>query len=314
MEPSHPEPTPASSPDFYIIRTHATALTREELTWPEPLEADVPIPGYDLAGVVISVPLAPHPHNGTWKFKPGDEIYAMTTFVNKGNAREVTEAHEKEMALKPKNMSWEEAASVPLSALSVWQALFIHGRLTPDFEGGHQNAGKRVLVTAASGSVGIWGVQLAHLAGAEVVATCGPANVDFVKNLGADTVLEYRKTDIFEWVGENKEARAFDVVLDCIGGKTLETAWKCAKKDGRVISVAEPPKGKKPDDGVTEGVEGIWFIVSENGDQLRQIAELVEQGKCEAKVDSTYPLEEYQKAFERLESGHAQGKVVLSLQ
>jgi NADPH:quinone reductase-like Zn-dependent oxidoreductase len=314
LDTSHPEPTASSSPDYYLIRTHATALTREELTWPEPLQAEIPIPGYDVAGVVISAPAAPHPENGTYKFKPGDEIYAMTTFVNKGNARDISEAHEVEMALKPKNMSWEEAASVPLSALTAWQALFVRGRLTPDFSGTGQATPARVLVTAASGSVGIWGVQLAHLAGAEVVGTCGPANVQFVKDLGADTVLDYTKTTLLDWVGEDREARGFDMVLDCIGGRTLEDAWKCAKKGGRVVGVAVPPDSKKPAEDVAEEVKGVWFIVTESGDQLSEVTGLVEQGKCKGVVDSVYELEQWKEAFEKLEGGHSKGKVILKLQ
>lgn len=313
LDAEHPEPTPTNSSSNYIIRTHATAITREELTWPEPLIPEIPVPGYDLAGVVISAPTAPHPDNGTYQFKPGDEVYAMTIFSGKGNARDISEAHEKELALKPKNMSWEETATVPLSALSAWQALFVHGKLTPDFTSRSQNVGKRVLVTAASGGVGIWGIQIAHHAGAEVVGTCGPSNIEFVKGLGADLVLDYTKTNLLEWVSEDKEARGFDLILDCIGGQTLVDAWKCGRKGGIVVSVAEPPDKKKPTEGVTEGVEGVWFVVSESGVQLSQIAKLVEEGKCKGVVDSVYDLEQYREAFERLEAGHAKGKVVLKL-
>lgn len=313
IDPSHPEPTASISPSYYIIHTKATALTRGELTWPEPLTAPIPMPGYDLSGVIISAPADPAPDNGTWKFKPGDEIYAMTTFVNKGNAREVSEAHECELALKPKNMSWEEAASVPLSALSAWQGLFVHGKLSPDFEAKSQNSGKRVLITAASGGVGTWAVQLAHHAGIEVVGTCGSSNVDFVKGLGTDLVLDYTKTNILDWVNEDRQARTFDVVLDCVGGQTLADCWKCVRKGGIMISVAEPPVPKKPEDGIADDVEGVWFIVSENGTQLGEITKLVEQGKCRGFVDSVYPLEQWEEAFERLEGGHARGKVILKL-
>lgn len=314
LDTSHPEPTPTASPSFYLIRSHATALTRDELTWPEPLEQEIPIPGYDLAGTVISAPTAPPIDDGEHVFKPGDEIYAMTTFVNKGNARDITEAHGCEMALKPKNMGWEEAASVPLSALSAWQALFVHGKLTPSFDGPKSNTGKRVLITAASGGVGIWGVQLAHLAGTEVVATCGPTNVDYVKSLGADTVLDYTKTNLQEWVSHDRASRGFDVILDCIGAQTLTESWTCAREGGIVISVAEPPNPKKPAEGVVEGVQGVWFIVTWSGKQLSRLTELIEQGRCGARVDSVYPLEQYKEAFERLQGGHAKGKVILRLE
>lgn len=307
LDPDHPSPASTNHPECYIIRTKATALTRSELTWPEPLLPDIPVPGFDLAGEVISVPTA----SGKYAFKPGDQVYALTTFTWKGNARETSVAHENELALKPKNLSWEEAASVPLSALSAYEALFVHGNLTKPNNG--NNLGKRVLVTAASGSVGIWGVQLAHEAGAEVVGTCGTSNVEFVKSLGADTVLDYKTTNLLKWVREDTEARSFDVVFDCIGGQTLTDAWKCAKSGGKVISVAEPPDPKKPADGVAEGVKGVWFIVKANGAALGEVTSLIDEEKCKPVVDSVYALEQFQDAFDRLEGGHAKGKVILKV-
>ncbi|KAF2272424.1 NAD(P)-binding protein [Westerdykella ornata] len=313
LDSSHPVPQP--SPTAYLVSTKATALTRGELTWPEPLEPEIPIPGYDLAGYIQQLPSeSPTPS----RFKTNDEIYALTAFHRQGNAREVSLALEEEMALKPRNMSFEEAATVPLSALSAWQALFVHGKLEANFTDREtlerSTMGKRrVLVTAASGGVGIWGVQLAHQAGAQVVGTSGPTNVDFVKSLGADMVLDYTKTDIADWVNEDRESRCFDIVLDCVGGETLVSAWKCARKGGTVISVAEPPVPKKPATGVEEGVEGVWFIVSPNGAQLARITQLIEEGRCKGCVDNVYKLEQWEEAFDRVEGGHARGKVVLQL-
>ncbi|KAF2121921.1 zinc-binding oxidoreductase [Lophiotrema nucula] len=307
------EPTPEEFADHYIIRTKTTALTRGELTWPEPLIPQTPIPGFDLAGIIEQAPTKPA--NRSNAYKPGDEVYALSTFSWQGNAKEITVATEEELALKPKNVNWEEAASVPLSALSAWQALFVHAKLQPPSPNSPSaNKGKRVLITAASGGVGIWGVQLAHLAGIEeVVATCGTSNVEFVKSLGADTVLDYRKIDVLEWVSVKREERGFDVILDCIGGQTLTDVWKCARKGGRVISVAEPPDPKKPADGIAEGVESTWYIVTANGEQLTEITKLIEERKVNGVVDSVYMLEEYKEAFERLEGGHARGKVVLKV-
>lgn len=307
LDLSHPEPTIADSPDCYIIQTKTVALTRGELTWPEPLEPGTPVPGYDFAGVVIAAPNALRDK----AFLPGSEVYGFTfPFNRKGNAREITVADEEGIRLKPKTLSWEEAASVPLSALTAWQGLFVHGRLSPP--GTSSNAGKRVLVTAASGGVGVWAVQLARQAGIEVVGTCGPSNLGFVLSLGADTVLDYTKTDLVVGVGEDRK-RSFDVVLDCIGGQTLTEAWKLVKKNGIVISVAEPPDPKRPESGVAEGVKGVWFIVEADRGQLGRITELIEQGKCKCQVDRVYELEEWREAFERLEEGHARGKVVLRM-
>ncbi|KAF2443974.1 alcohol dehydrogenase [Karstenula rhodostoma CBS 690.94] len=278
LDPNYPEPTPTDHPGSYIIRTKACALTRQELTWPEPKTPDTSVPGLDFAGEIISAPKS----QGEHKFKPGEHVYALTTFTWEGNARDITAAHENELALKPKGLSWEETASIPLSALSAYQGLFVHGALKPPKEG--NNLGKRVLVTAAFGGVGLWGVQLAHQADAEVVGTCGTSNVEFVKSLGVDTVLDYRKVDLLEW---------------------------CARERGKVVSVAEPPDPKKPEDGVADGVQGVWFIVEPNGAQLAEVTNLLEQNKCQAIVNSVYELEQFEEAFKKLEAGHAKGKIIL---
>ncbi|CAI6338486.1 unnamed protein product [Periconia digitata] len=309
FDPNHAEPTTSQHPDCYLIRPKASAICRDELKWPEPLTPDIPVPGLDVAGEIIATPMTT---TETPKFKVGDEIFALTTHTWVGNAREVSVAHERELASKPQNLTWEEAASVPLSALSAYQGLFVHGGLSTD---DNRNNGKRVLITAASGGVGIWGIQLAHQAGGvtELVGTCGTANVDFVKSLGAGIVLDYRKTTLVDWVHEDWDARAFDVVLDCVGGDTLSGAWTCVREGGRVVSVAEPPNGKKPADGVRAEVEGVWFIVKPNGQQLVDITRWIEQGRCRAVVDSVFELEQFREAFARSEGGHAKGKVVFKM-
>ncbi|KAF2871001.1 hypothetical protein BDV95DRAFT_494955 [Massariosphaeria phaeospora] len=308
---THPPPTPTTHPTSYIIRTHTAGLTRGELAWPEALRTAMPIPGYDFAGTIISCPK-------TTGFKPGDKVYGFTGTGLEGNAREVTVALESELGHKPARLSWAEAAAVPLSALTAYQALFVHGGLEPAFlennSGRGENAGKRVLVTAASGSVGIWAAQLARLAGVEVVGTCGPANVQFVGGLGADVVvLDYAETDVLAWVNEDREARGFDVVVDCVGGQTLSEAFKSVRRGGIVVGVAEPPDARRPGEGVEDGVRGIWFVVQPDGDQLGEVTALIEQGRCRVVVDSVFGLEQFRDAFERVESGHARGRVVLQV-
>jgi NADPH:quinone reductase-like Zn-dependent oxidoreductase len=103
------------------------------------------------------------------------------------------------------------------------------------------------------------------------------------------------------------------VVLDCIGGQTLTDAWKCVEKDGKIVSVAEPADSKKPSDGVAEGVQGVWFIVEANRSQLEHVTNWIEQGKCRSQVDRVLELEDWDEAFERLEEGHARGKIVLRI-
>lgn len=311
LDPNHPEPTSSQHPDCYLIQSKAAAICRDELKWPEPLTPDIPVPGLDLAGEILSTPT--EAAGQTHKFKPGDHVFALTTHTWEGNTREITVGHERELAPKPQNLTWEEAASVPMSALSAYQGLFIHGGLHPPLSGGGGNAGKRVLVTAAAGGVGVFAVQLAYQAGVtELVGTCSTTNVDFVKSLGASTVLDYKKTSLTEWVSQDWENRAFDVVMDCVGGDTLAEAWRCVREYGKVVSVAEPPDGKKPS-GVAKGVEGVWFIVKPSGQQLMDIAALIEGGKCRAVVDSVFELEQFADAFARSEGGHARGKVVFKV-
>lgn len=309
LDTKHPEPTNTNYPDHYIIQTKAVALCRGELTWPEPLEAagGISVPGFDVAGVILECPKNSSRH----AFRVGDEVYARTNPYIMGSARDITIAEEHELALKPKNLSWAEAATVPLSALTAYQGLFVHGKMHAPGHG--DNIGKRVLVTAASGGVGIWAVQMVRQAGAHIVGTCGPSNVEFVKGLGADVVLDYSRTDFVKWVAEDLSHREFDLVLDCIGGATLTSAWKCVKKDGLIVSVAEPADLKKPSDGVAEGVTSVWFIVDANQGQLQGITSMIEKEAYKSQVDSVYALEQYQEAFERLEGGHAKGKVVLQL-
>ncbi|KAJ9637123.1 hypothetical protein H2199_007409 [Coniosporium tulheliwenetii] len=235
-------PTPIRAPTQHLLSVHTTALCAGELLWAE-IATHNPssIPGFDVAGTILTSA------SGS-SFKPGDEVYGLTSFSRPGNARGVTVAESKELARAPKNRSWEERASVPLSALTAWQALFLHGGLAIPGEK-EKNSGKRVLVTAAAGGVGAWAVQLAKLAGAEVVGTCGTGNVEFVKRLGADDVVDYRRTGLREWVKGGKE-RKVDVVVDCVGGKTLEEAWVCGAEGGIIISVVMPAEKVRPREGL----------------------------------------------------------------
>ncbi|KAF2095620.1 NAD(P)-binding protein [Rhizodiscina lignyota] len=295
-----------SRSQYNLISVRATSLTSGELFWPEPNSLEFPIPGFDMAGVVIS------PASRS-EFKTGDEVYALTSFSRAGAAREQQIALDAELALKPKSLSWEEAATVPLSALTASQALFVYAGLSALPQDNEKDGEKkRVLVTAASGGVGVWAVQFASRAGAFVVATCGPSNIDFVKELGAHEVLDYTNTNLSQWVQED-DSRRFDIVIDCKGGDTLAEAWTVVKPSGFLNSVAQPAETKKPATGVAEGVRTHWFIVDPDGGQLELVSNLIESGKCKAIVDSIWSLDDWREAFQRLDSGHARGKVVLKV-
>ncbi|KAI9799313.1 MAG: hypothetical protein M1825_004806 [Sarcosagium campestre] len=310
IDPSRPLPIPDPTRNDHLIRVHATALCARELTWPvsfpEAIYSDNPekliVPGYDLAGTVITAP----PNS---PYSIGDEIYARTPASRPGNCREYTIARTNEMALKPKTLSWEDAATVPLSVLTAWQALFEHGGINGPNDANAK--GKRVLVTAAAGGVGVWLVQLARVAGLDIVAQIGGLESDkFVRKLGAGDTINYRTTGLREWAEKQNQV---DIVVDLVGGKTLEEAWYCVKDGGTLVSIFEPPQGRQPPGYSKKNIKSLFFIMEPNGNQLSQVSNLIEEGKCRPVLDSTWTLEEYEQAFERLDQGHAKGKIVIQI-
>ncbi len=307
---SRPIPIPDLSKTDHLIHVKTTALCARELAWPsefpDAIFAENPekliTPGYDLAGTVVTAPPCS-------PFHPGDEIFARTLPSRPGNCRDYTIARTVEMALRPRGLSWVEAATVPLSAITAWQALFEHARL-----GGLDDAkaaGKRVLVDAAAGGVGVWVVQLARIAGLRVVAQVGSAENDkFVRDLGASETINYKAESLKAWAEREGQV---DVVIDSLGGKTLEDAWFAVKDGGVLISVFEPPEGRRPEGLKDKVVKNDFFIMKPNGEQLAEVSKLLDEGKCRPVVDSVWDFEEYKKAFERLDGGHARGKVVIKV-
>lgn len=193
-----------------------------------------------------------------------------------------------------------------MSAETAWQALFVHAGLAAR-KGSAR--GKKVFVTAASGGAGVWMVQLAKWAGAEVIGTCSTANIEDVRSLGADVVLDYTKADIKQWAAD--KSNQADLVIDCIGGKVLEDAWWVVKEEGTLLSIFQPPEQKKPIDAPAN-VNNSFFVMSTSGEQLRKVSSLVDQGMRPA-LDSVVLFDEYQRAFDKLASGRTKGKIVLDL-
>ena len=213
------------------------------------------------------------------------------------------------MALRPRKLSWVETATVPLSAITAWQALFEHAGV-----GGlndPESAGKRVLIDAAAGGVGVWLVQLARIAGLHVVAQVGSVENDkFVRELGAAETVNYKNESLKVWAERKGQV---DIVVDCFGGKTLEDAWFAVKNGGALIGIVEPPEGRRPEALKDKAVKNNFFIMKPNGEQLAEIARLLDEGQCKPVVDSVWDFEDHEKAFERLDGGHAKGKVVIKV-
>ena len=339
-DPFYPALDPLPHPTLFKLKVHATALTRSELTWSETLspERRTPaIPGHDVCGTILTLPgeynNSSKGKDARTKFRIGDEVFALLSFSRDGAAAGCCLAAEEELAVKPRGLGREEAASIPLSALSAWQALFEHGGLAdpaaltiPSLSDTFAHSGRedrtRILITGASGGVGVMAVQIAKATATTtrvglIAGTCSGRNTTFVKSIGADKVVDYtvhpQLADAFT-VGQ----APFDMILDTVGGHTLEQCCSPAliRDGGRVVSVAMPLReDRKKALGLDErAVECVFFVVRPDGAQLGWIGGLVEAGAVKGVVQEAFDLEKGREAMELVDSGRVRGKVVLRVE
>lgn len=243
--------------------------------------------GWDVSGVIEEV--GPH----VSRFKKGDEVYSLPDHTRNGAYAEYIVVRESEIAVKPNALHHVRAAAVPLATLTAWQALFDTAELQPR---------QRVLIHGAAGGVGHFAMQLAKWKGAHVVGTASAKNHEMLYKLGADELIDYT-TQRFEDVTRN-----IDVVLDTIGGDTQERSWQVLKKGGILVSLVQPPSENKAKE---HGVRGIRLGVRPNGQELVEIAKIVDAGKLAPVIDRILPLSEARRAHELSQSGHTHGKIVL---
>jgi NADPH:quinone reductase-like Zn-dependent oxidoreductase len=248
------------------------------------------IPGFDVSGVVEQV------GPGVTKFKHGDAIFAFLALNRGGAYAEYAIVREAEAAPKPQKLSHIEAAAVPLTSLTAWQALFDTAKLTP---------GQSVLIHGGSGGVGTMAVQLAKWKGGKVYATASAKNLELLKQLGADEAIDYT-TQRFEEI-----ARNVDVVLDTVGRDTQQRSWQTLKDGGVLVSIVGP--ATPPPDAKDRGVRGAAILVKPDPDELTQIARLIDDGKLKPVVSAVLPVSEAAKAHELIESRHTRGKIVLKV-
>ena len=293
-------PTPRLDAGDALIRVHATGITPSELTWAETYrncdgsERLPAIPGHEVSGVVDSVA------HGVTDVSIGDEVYALTSFCRDGAAAEYVAVHAADLALKPKTLNHVQAAAVPLSALTAWQALFDQARLAP---------GQRVLIHGAAGGVGGFAVQIARWHGAYAIGTASAENRDFLLGLGANEVIDYQHVQFEEAV------RDIDVVVDTIGGETRERSWQVLKPTGILITLPGPiPESEGAAHGKRGGRRGVFFIVHPDREQLGRIAALIYSGANRPVIAETIPLAKARQAFERGVAGHTRGKLVLAVE
>jgi len=312
-------PTPELREDEVLVEVHAAGLNlldskirdgEFKLILPYRLPL---ILGHDVAGVVAKVGAR------VKQFKVGDEVYARVDDFRIGTFAEFVPVKEDSLAHKPKDLTMVEAASIPLVALTAWQALVERANL---------KKGQKVFIQAGSGGVGTFAIQLAKHLGATVATTTSTANVALVKSLGADVVVDY-KTQDFEQI-----LRDYDVVLNSQDGKTLEKSLNVLKRGGKLMSISGPPD---PDFGKEIGVS--WFVklvmrllssgirrrsksrgvdysflfMKAHGRQLREIARLFDAGAIRPVVDRVFPFEQTNEALDYVRAGRAKGKVVVKL-
>jgi len=282
-----PRPRPGEAE--VLVRVHAAGVIHTELSWsttsttqsgePRPLPV---IPGHEFSGEIAA--LGPEVRD----VHVGDLVYGLNDWYRDGTSAEYCVARVSDLADKPTSIDHIHAAATPISALTAWQALVERAGLV---------AGQRVLIHGAAGGVGNLAVQLAHSRGARVTATASAANLEFVRSLGAEEVIDYRAQRFEDAV------RDVDVVFDTVGGETLERSWGVLKPGGRLVTVAA--SGEQTTD---ERIRAAYFIVEPSRTQLKEIARLIDAGALRPVVGAVFPLAEARQAYE---SKPGRGKVVL---
>lgn len=269
--------------------------------------------GHDAAGVVVRT------GKNVKKFKTGDQVYARVSDHRIGTFAQFIAIDEKDAAFKPKNLSMEEAASIPLVGLTAWQVLVERAAV---------KSGQKVFIQAGSGGVGTFAVQLAKYLGAEVATTAGAQSTELLKKLGADIVIDYKNSD-FEKMLSN-----YDVVLNSQDQKTLEKSLRILKSGGKLISISGPPTPI-----FAEEIKASWFVkivlsllsfsirkkakhknvyysflfMRSDGEQLSEITKLIELGIIKPVVDKVFSFENTNEALSYVETGRAKGKVVIKI-
>jgi NADPH:quinone reductase-like Zn-dependent oxidoreductase len=312
-------PRPVPKPDEILVEVHAAALNPIDHMIPKGtfkpiLRFELPATlGSDLAGVVLEV------GSRVTRFKPGDSVFASTFDLGSGALAEFAVVREKFAAFKPANLDFAQAASIPMVGLTSWQALKERAQLRP---------GEKVLIPAGSGGIGTFAIQLAKHLGAIVGTTTSSGNVELVRSLGADEVIDYKQQEFADVLKE------FDVVLGTVKGDVIEKSLQILKPGGRVVSLVGPPDAafasvrrmnflmkcvfgllsrKIIHRARKRGIEYSFLFVRPDGDQLARIGELLQAGSIRPVIDRIFPFGEAKEALAYLENGRARGKVVVQI-
>jgi NADPH:quinone reductase-like Zn-dependent oxidoreductase len=276
-----------------LVRIRAAGITRTELVWDptwrtksgEPREGAVP--SHEFSGEIAEL------GNGVMGLSTGAAIYGMNDWYQDGALAEYCITRPDWIAPMPGTLDHPEAASVPLDALTAWQGLFVRTKL--------QRA-EHVLIHGGAGAVGIFAIQLAHRRGAHVITTVSPHNFDFVKELGADQVIDYKTAPFEEQTGE------VDVVFDAVGGETLRRSLDVLKPNGRLVTIVSPDES-----GFDDRTKQAFFIVEPDRQQLLEIGQLIDSGQLRPFVDVAAPFSQAAEAYQGKIQKKGRGKVVVDI-
>jgi NADPH:quinone reductase-like Zn-dependent oxidoreductase len=290
IEETAPQPQPGRGE--LLVRVFAAGVTPTELLWYPTSHAKSgekrtgAIPGHEFSGLVAAL------GEGVNGVEIGDEVFGMNDWFSDGATAEYCVTQPSCVAAKPARLTHPEAASVPIGALTAWQGLFERAKL---------QAGELVLIHGGSGAVGIFAIQLARRNGARVITTASARNFEFLSQLGAEQVIDYR-AERFE-----ERVRDVDVVFDTVGGATLQRSWPVVKSGGRIVTIAADSERAEEN-----RVKEAFFIVEPNRKRLSEIADLLEAGQLQAFVDCALPLAQASTAYcGQVKQRTGRGKLVI---
>jgi NADPH:quinone reductase-like Zn-dependent oxidoreductase len=283
-------PAPVPGPGEALVAVHAAAITFAELTWDlswttkDGRDRTPVIPSHEMSGTVAGIA------DGV---AVGDEVYGLIDFDRDGAAAEYVTLPASELAARPRSVSHAQTATLPLAALTAWQALVDYTAVEP---------GERVLVNGGTGGVGVFAVQLAAYLGGHVIATGRCADDGFVRSLGAETFVSTADGRLED------EVSGVDVVIDTVGGALLDASYQLMRAGGRLVTLSAPPSQER---ARQYGVHAMSFVVTPDPAALARLASLVDDGQLRPIISQSFPLREGRRAFESGAHSHPPGKTVL---
>jgi NADPH:quinone reductase-like Zn-dependent oxidoreductase len=283
-----PAPVPAPGPGEALVAVHAAGITFAELTWDlswttqDGQDRTPVIPAHEVSGVIDA--LGPDVKG----LSVGDEVFALIEFDRNGAAADYVTLPAAHLAARPASVTHTETATLPLAALTAWQALVDHAHLEPD---------DQVLVLGGAGGVGVYAVQLAADLGGQVTATGHESQGEFIRSLGARTFATGMAL-----------SGSFDVIIDTVGGAALDASYELLAPGGRLVTLGAPPSAEK---AAAHGAHATFFIVTPNAGELAKLAGLVDAARLRAVVSQTFPVSDGRRAFESARAPRPPGKTVL---